>query len=552
MKPANTTRKILLRVLYGFIFFSIVVTLIGIWGLKPLLSSRIKEAILTSTNGLYQIDFKDIQYSPMTGNAEIRAVTWMADSMLFDKLRNQKKLPNNVFKCKVEEIKLTGLKPWTIIFSKKLNINTILVKNPLIEILHEKHTYNNSNKAKTPYQTISKFVESFSVDKINLENIGLTYTNLSKSKRTKSSRIASLDLEISNLLIDSLSHKDTARFYYTKECIIKLKKLELPSADSLNTFRLNMLVFSSENRTLTIEKLAFQPHYKPFEYGNQSNGDDRVEVLCEAIKISEVDIEKLLEEKKIYAKELSIDKGLLNVFSDERPFVRPPKTNYRLYPHQAFGQLHLKFNIQQIKLRQVNVTFSQYNPETRLTGFLYFNSINGKIKNVTNDTIPLQQNPFCEANLSTRFMKKNPVNLTFNFNLKDPKGAFRCRGEVSPMPLSDINQVTKALAKAKVDSGILDSFSFNLQGDKYGLRGPVTFLYHDLKVSLMKEQENTKVMKIKRLLSFFANKSVLKRSNPIRNKPAKTVTVNYQRNPKKGFFTTVWLALVEGIRGTVM
>ncbi len=552
MKPVNTTRKILLRVLYGFIFFSIVVTLIGIWGLKPLLSSRIKEAILTSTNGLYQIDFKDIQYSPMTGNAEIRAVTWMADSMLFDKLRNEEKLPNNVFKCKVEEIKLTGLKPWTIIFSKKLNINTILVKNPLIEILHEKHAYNNSNKAKTPYQTISKFVESFSVDKINLENIGLTYTNLSKSKRTKSSRIASLDLEISNLLIDSLSHKDTARFYYTKECIIKLKKLELPSADSLNTFSLNMLVFSSENRTLTIEKLAFQPHYKPFEYGNRSNGDDRVEVLCEAIKISEVDIEKLLEEKKIYAKELSIDKGRLNVFSDERPFVRPLRVNYRLYPHQAFGQLHLKFNIQQIKLQQVNITFSQYNPETRLTGFLYFNSINGNIKNVTNDTIPLQQNPFCEANLSTRFMKKNPVNLTFNFNLKDPKGAFRCKGEVSPMSLSDINQITNALAKAKVDSGILDSFSFNLQGDKYGLRGPVTFLYHDLKVSLMKEQENTKVMKIKRLLSFFANKSVLKRSNPIRNKPAKTVTVNYQRNPQKGFFTTVWLALVEGIRGTVM
>lgn len=552
MKPANTTRKILLRVFYGFIFFSVVVTLIGVWGLKPLLSSRIKEAILTSTNGLYQIDFKDIQYSPMTGNAEIRAVTWMADSMLFDKLRNEEKLPNNVFKCKVEEIKLTGLKPWTIIFSKKLNINTILVKNPLIEILHEKHAYNNSNKAKTPYQTISKFVESFSVDKINLENIGLTYSNLSKSKRTKSSRIASLDLEVSNLLIDSLSHKDTARFYYTKECIIRLKKLELPSADSLNTFSLNMLVFSSENRTLTIEKLAFQPHYKPFEYGNRSNGDDRVEVLCEAIKISDVDIEKLLEEKKIYAKELSIDKGRLNVFSDERPFVRPLRINYRLYPHQAFVQLHLKFNIQQIKLRQVNVTFSQYNPETRLTGFLYFNSINGKIKNVTNDTIPLQQNHFCEANLSTRFMKKNPVNLTFNFNLKDPKGAFRCKGEVSSMPLSDINQITNALAKAKVDSGILDSFSFNLQGDKYGLRGPVTFLYHDLKVSLMKEQENTKVMKIKRFLSFFANKSVLKRSNPIRNKPAKTVTVNYQRNPQKGFFTTVWLALVEGIRGTVM
>ncbi|GGD67817.1 hypothetical protein GCM10011514_34900 [Emticicia aquatilis] len=552
MKPVNTARKILLRVLYGFIFFSIVVTLIGIWGLKPLLSSRIKEAILTSTNGLYQIDFKGIQYSPMTGNAEIRAVTWMADSMLFDKLRNEEKLPNNVFKCEIEKIKLTGLKPWTIIFSKKLNISTISVENPFIEILHEKHAYNNSNKAKTPYQAISRFVESFSVDKINLENISLTYTNLSKSKRTKSSRIASLDLEVSNLLIDSLSHKDTARFYYSKECIVRLKKLEFPSADSLNTFRLNTLEFSSENRTLTIQKLALEPHYKPFEYGNRSNGNDRVEVLCEAIKVSNIDLEKLLDEKKIYAKELSIDKGRLNVFSDERPFIRPAKINYRLYPHQAFAQLNLKFNIQKISLQQINITFSQYNPETRLTGYLYFNNIKGKLLNVTNDTLPLQQNPICEAYLSTRFMKKNPVNLTFNFNLKDPKGAFRCKGEVSPMPLSDLNQVTNALAKAKVDSGILDSFSFNLQGDKYGLRGPVTFLYHDLKVSLMKEQEKTKVMKIKKLLSFFANKSVLKSSNPIRNKPVKTVAVNFQRNPKKGFFTTFWQALLEGIRGTVM
>lgn len=552
MKPLINPRKILIITFYVLLFFSLIVSSIGIWGLKPLLSSRIKEAILTSTNGLYQIDFKDIQYSPITGNAEIRVVTWKADSMLFDKLRNEKKLPDNVFKCEIEKIKLTGLKPWTIIFSKKLNISTISIENPLIEILHEKHAYNNSNKAKTPYQAISRFVESFSVDKINLENISLTYTNLSKSKRTKSSRIASLDLEVSNLLIDSLSHKDTARFYYSKQCIVRLEKFEFPSADSLNTFRLNTLEFSSENRTLTVQKLTLQPHYKPFEYGNRTNGNDRIAVVCEAIKVSNIDLEKLLDEKKIYAKELSIDKGRLNVFSDERPFIRPAKINYRLYPHQAFAQLNLKFNIQKISLQQINITFSQYNPETRLTGYLYFNNIKGKLLNVTNDTLPLQQNPTCEAYLSTRFMKKNLVNLVFNFNLKDPKGAFGCRGQVAAMPLSDLNQVTNALAKAKVDSGILDSFSFNLQGDKYGLRGPVTFLYHDLKVSLMKEQEKTKVMKIKKLLSFVANKSVLKRSNPLRNKPVKTVVVNFQRNPQKGFFSTFWNALLEGIKGTVM
>ena len=167
MESISTTRKILLRTFYGFLLFGLVVTLVGIWGLKPLLSRRIKDAVLKSTNGLYQIDFKDIQYSPVTGNAEIKNVTWKPDFMLFDKLRAERKLPNNVFECRVEEINLTGLKPWTIISSKRLNINSISVANPFIEILHEKHEYNTTNKSKTPYQIISKFVNSFRLIKLS-------------------------------------------------------------------------------------------------------------------------------------------------------------------------------------------------------------------------------------------------------------------------------------------------------------------------------------------------------------------------------------------------
>lgn len=552
MEQTTASRKILIRILYGILLVAIGVSLVGFFGLKPLLSSRIKEAVVTSTNGLYQIDFKNIQYSPITNNAEIRAVTWLADSMLFDKLRDEEKLPNNVFRCKVEEIKLTGLKPWTIIFSKKLNIHQISVKNPLIEILHEKHVYNTIGKAKTPYQIISKFVNSFSVDKINLQNISLTYTNLSKSKRTKSSKIESLDLEMSNFLIDSLSHKDTARFYYTKECSIRLKKLAFPSADSLNTLRLDSLAFSSKNRSLIIQKIALQPHYKPIIYGNKSNGNDRIEILCEAIKISEIDVEKLFEEKKIYAQELSIDHGNMAIFADERPFKRPFKLNYRSYPHQVFSKLNLKCFIKTIKLQRIDITFSQYNPETRLTGSLYFDTIKGKITNVTNDTLPLQQNPICEAYLWMRFMKKNPVNLAFTFNLKDPNGAFRCKGEVKSMPFSDLNQVTYALAKAKLESGVLDRFSFDLQGNKFGLNGPITLLYHDLKVNLWKEQQDTKLMKKMKFLSFLANNSVLKSSNPFKRKPAKTVIADYQRDPQKGFFSVLWRTLLEGIKGTVI
>jgi hypothetical protein len=58
-----------------FLLFAVV----GLWGLKPLLSKRIKMAVLASTDSLYYLDFKDIKYEIMTGNAHISDVTLRAD-----------------------------------------------------------------------------------------------------------------------------------------------------------------------------------------------------------------------------------------------------------------------------------------------------------------------------------------------------------------------------------------------------------------------------------------------------------------------------------------
>jgi hypothetical protein len=545
-------RKVLIVIFYVLLGLLLVALGVGYFGLKPLLTKRIQTAVLNSTDKLYHLDFKDIKYDIMTGNAYVLDVAMVADSTLYESLRKDKKMPDNIYQGRVKEINLTGLKLWTVITSEKLALKSINIDSPIIEVTHEKQPYNSFKTAQSPYQIISKFVKSFSVNKVTFNNINFTYKKSTNPKNAYPSKLENLDLEVSNLLINAESEKDTTRFYYTKECIFKLDKLSFPTRDSLNTLKINAIDFSTKTRSLSIDNIILQPRYKPMIYGNHTRGDDRIGVICKKLKFENMDMKKLFEDKKIYADVLKINQGNVTVFTDTRDFHTPKKGNYRPFPHQSFKDLPAKFYIKKMKLRNFNVVYSEYNPETDLVGNVKFNHINGTFSNLTNDTIPLLENPHCIVFLKAKLMNKADMYLKFNFNIDAPKGDFTVSGKVYNMRMDCVNHVIKSLAMAKADDGFVKMFSFDMKGNKYGLNGSSTLVYNDLKVSFFKNKDDDKTLKKRKFLSFIANTFVIKDSNPIRKKPVRVAMINYRRVPEKAFFYTLWKGLVEGLKGSVM
>ena len=547
----NGFKKGLIISVLGLVILFFIVGTVGFWSLKPMLSKRLKSAVLETTDSLYYLDFKDINYGIITGQADILEVSWRADTNMYERLKRAKKMPNNIYQGKVNGIKLAGLRPWTIFFSKKLNISTITIKDPTIDITHEKQIYNSFKTAKSPYQIISKFVKSFSVKKIIFENIYVAYTSHQKPKKPRVSRIENLDLEVSDLLIDSTSDKDKNRFYYTKECIFGLKKIEIPSKDSLNTIKVNELLFSTKTRSISMKNLVLQPRFKEMEYSVHTNGDDRIGIQFDNIKLEEIDIEKLFEEKKIYAKNLNINHGKVTIFTDTRTFNVPPKAPYRPFPHEAFKNWHLKFMIDTIKMRDFDITYSEYNPDTKSVGNVLFKKVVGNILNFTNDTITLKNNSHCLVLLKGSLMNKAPIKLHFNFDLLAPKGDFLFTGSVTKMHLPDLNQVTESLGFAKAEKGFLTDYTCHIKGDRYALNGSATMLYQDLNITILKKGEE-KGLKKRKLLSFFANAFVIKDSNPIGKQPVRVATIKYQRIPTKPFFYTLWKSILSSITKSVM
>jgi hypothetical protein len=553
MEKGNKTgfKKALIFTVVGIFGLLLIISTIGFWSIKPMLSKRIKTAVLASTDSLYHLDFKDINYNLISGNAEVLGVVWRADSSLYESLKTAKKLPDNIYQGKVNKIKLSGLHPWTIFFSNKLELGTISITDPNVELLHEKQQYNSLKTAKSPYQIISKFVKSFSVNKIVFQNINFTYHNQAKPNKPHVSKIENLDLEVSDLLIDSNSDKDRQRFYYTKECVFSLKKVQIPSQDSLNTIKINELLFSTKTRSLSVKHLVVQPRFKEMEYSVRTNGDDRIGIIFNDIKLNEINIEKLFRDKKIYAESLNINQGNVNVFTDTRTFNVPPKSPYRPFPHEAFRDWNLKFMIDTVKMRNFSITYSEYNPETKLVGHVIFKKVSGNVKNFTNDTITLKNNPNFLVALNGYLMNKAVITLKFNFNMMAPKSDFIFVGNVKKMQITDLNQVTASLGFAKAEKGTLNEFTCNLKGDKYGLKGSATMLYQDLNITLLKKGDEPGLKK-KKLLSFLANEFVIKDGNPIGKKPVRVSTIQYERIPTKPFFFTLWKGILSGITNSVM
>ncbi len=544
-------KKALIFSFLGIFGLLLVVSTIGFWSVKPMLSKRIKTAVLESTDNLYHLDFEDINYNIIAGNARVLGVVWRADSSVFDSLRIAKKLPDNVYQGKVNEIKLSGLHPWKIFFSNKLELGTISITDPNVELIHEKQPYNSLKSAKSPYQIISKFVKSFSVNKIVFQNINFTYHNKVKPNKPHISKIENLDLEVSDLLIDSTSDKDNKRFYYTKECIFSLKKIQIPSQDSLSTVKVNELLFSTKTRSLSVKHLVVQPRFKEMDYSVHTNGDDRIGIVFNDIELKEINIEKLFKEKKVYADVLQINQGNVTVFTDTRIFNVPPKAPYRPFPHEAFRDWNLKFMIDAVKMRNFNITYSEYNPETKLVGKVIFKKVSGNIKNFTNDTITLKKNPNFVMALEGYLMNKAIITLKFDFNMMSPKSDFVFMGNVKKMQISDLNQVTASLGFAKAEKGFLNDFTCKLKGDKYGLNGSATMLYQDLNITLLKKGDETGLKK-RKLLSFFANEFAIKDSNPIGKQPVRVSEIQYERLPTKPFFYTLWKGILSGITKSVM
>ena len=552
MRDQKQKRYRLLKWIGGIL--AILIVLIGVAALylsshwKPILTEKIKEGVYTASDHLYQIDFKNIHLNLVTGSVVLDSLKLTPDTNVFKALKLKRKAPSHLFRIKAAHLKLSRIKILTAYFDKKINLNSIVLTKPSIDMIYYKvpKRIDTLKDEQTLYQQLSKSLKSIRIGSIKVVDADFDYYSGLK----KLNAVKHLNVNVKDILIDSLSQYDTTRVLHSKNIGFDLNGYQSLSKDKMYTLKIDSVSGSINSRTLKIRGLKMVPMYPDLTFSRKSAVQkDRYDLSFTTIDLTGVDFIKLNTEGSLYAKHLKIGPAKVAVFLNRE--LPPPGFNKgRNYPNNALKRLPIETILDTLSLNRVDIAYTEYNPKNKEKGTLKLDNLTGSILNLTNDSLRLTKNNHATADLTTYILGTAKMNVKIDFNLTDAAASFSYVGHVSPFNLKILNPLSKSLGEVEIESGNVKSVDFNVRANENNSRGTVSFQYTDLKIKLLEENENGKTEK-KKLLSFLANTILIKDDNPSKDETARVANITWTRVPQASFFNIMWKSVFVGIREIV-
>ena len=517
---------------------------------SPILAKKVRSVVLTSSEGLYKIDFSDAKLHIIRGELDIYNITLKPDTQVYNQRLKAHLAPNNLVELHVKRLIVSHIHPFMLYFQHKLDIDKIVLSEPELNVSyqlnHVKDTLANDHR--TLYQRISKSLRSIHIGEIALGDVKLKYQDYSGNKLVIS-ELKEMNLSATDLLIDSATQADKSRLLYCKDIITELNNYSGRSPNGLYQYKIKSLRLSTLASKLNIEGLDLQP-IKADVFFKKSERD-RFAAHLDSLQINHFDYLSYHKYRVINASRMLLSAGSLNLFSN--PKYVPKKTDReRTYPNFGLKQLRADLNIDTVDVKNISISYTEYNHKSDKTGTITFNNSSGRILNVTTNKAALEKNNICTANLTSHFMNSGKLNALFTFNLTADNLPFSYKGSLGPMDLSLINPAIMPLGLIKVNTGKLTRFEFDIQADNTVSKGRISLLYNNLKVTVLKADTVNDKLKHMTIASLFANLMVLKHNNP--DNPADTPRsfyVTYYRPKDYPFFKNIWHTLLTGIKPCV-
>lgn len=521
--------------------------------LKPSIKKELRELVLKSTNGLYQVEFSDLHTNLLTGSATILDVNIIPDTNVYKQLITQKKAPNNLYYIKLKEIAIKRFHPLNIFLNKEIKISLLLFDKPEVTMVN-KHFDFNDNKPprpnKSPYDFIKKLFKSIRVEVVDFKNASFKHIN-NNGPISDIDSVANLNVSLRDWLIDSLSSQDTTRLYLLKDVNLNLNNYSYATPDSMYHINVNQLSFNASSGIVNVKEFSLIPRYSEKEFPKVNGyARDRFMIKLNNISLNGLNLPAYLQKRELIAKQMNIADGGISVFNDNSyPNLVRVKTGR--FPHQLLQLFNTKLTIEQINLKNIDVSYAEFDRDSKHRGEITFNHTSGSITNVTNVAKIKAKNNFMEVDLVTYVMQEGKMDVNFKFDLNSPLGAFDYRGRLIDLDGKKLNQITKPLGMVQVKKGTINELVFDIKANQDVAKGTLDFRFNDLSVGLLKKVEGKQRLVKQGWLSILANALIINSDNPSSNGKFIAAKINYKRQPTASFFSFIWRSLFQGAKYSV-
>lgn len=538
------------------IMIAIIVLLAGLFinfYFSRLLGNAVKNIVLNSSDSLYRVNFTDANLHIFQRKIVIYNIDLQPDTNVYNRLKKAGIGPNNLYHIHIKKLALTYIHPISLYFGRRLDIDEIVLSAPEFNLSYQlNHTRDTTVKdRRNLYQRISKTLHSIHVGRIGLNDVKFKYEDYSGNK-VAISELKEMNVSGSDLLIDSASMTDKSRFLYFRDITAELNNFKGKTANGLYSYRMKLLKLSTSTSQMNAEDINLEPAGAEQFFDKSSH--DRFTMHIDTLQLNQFNYLSYYKYRTFNAASMILRGGHLGVFAHPQlqPGTKPKKDRSASFPNAGIYRLKTDLKIDTIKLEHINIKYTELNAKSHKLGYVDFNHTSGTILNLTTNAEALKANKYCDLSLTSYFMNKGRLNINFKFDMISPNLAYSYKGHLGPLNLQIVNPAAMTLAMVKINGGKLNSFKFDVKGDKYKSEGRTTVLYTDLKVTLLKPDTTKNKMKHMTIASFFANAMIIKHNNP--DNPGdepRSFYVNNPRPPEFGFFKTVWKTLLTGIRASV-
>lgn len=538
------------------VFFLIFLGLILILSLlvnlywSPILAKKVRSVVLTSSDGLYKVDFSDAKLHILRGEIDIYNIVLKPDTAVYNQRVKAHLAPNNLVELHVKRLILSHIHPFTLYFHHRLDIGQVILSQPELNVSyqlnHSKDTVTKDHR--TTWQKMSKSLRSIHIGEISLSDVKFKYNDYSGHKLAIS-ELKEMNLNATDLLIDSATQTDKSRLLYCRDIVAELNNYSGRSPNGLYTYKMKSLRLSTRTSKLNVVGLDLHPVKTSVFF--EKTEKDRFDAHLDSLQISNFDYLTFHKYRLINASHLILSNGSLSLFNNPN---KKPSTNdkEKTYPNFGLKELRADLNIDTIDVRHVSISYTEIGKKSQKAGTITFNNSSGRFLNVTNNKEALQKNNICTVNLSSYFMNRSKLNVHLTFNLTDENLPFTYKGDLGPMDLSVLNPAIMPLGLIKINSGKLVRYEFDITANNSVSKGRISLLYNDLKVTVLKADTANDKLKHMTIASLYANLLVLKHDNP--DKPGETPRsfyVTYNRPKDYPFFKNIWHTFLEGIKPCV-
>ncbi|GHA56241.1 hypothetical protein GCM10007389_04770 [Pontibacter akesuensis] len=233
----------------------LLLTLLLLTVLEPYAARMLKKQVTEKTEGLYQLNFKDIDINLLSTSIALQGVHLSPDTAVHRQQLHSEKASAILVELQTPQFKVTGINLLDLIIRKQLSINKVLIKQPHLTLMVDERVQ--SRAAPKAIQDSSssgkRFIKGLEVGEIDIPGARVQQVSWAKPNQPIHT-LSDLSLRVLGLELDSLQ-QDLLKNWKTEDVQVMLKAYAYTPPNSVYRFGFDSFRYSTKKEKLQLDNL---------------------------------------------------------------------------------------------------------------------------------------------------------------------------------------------------------------------------------------------------------------------------------------------------------